>query len=82
MVIFRESHHKNVWFEMEFRNIIIVSCFLIAFSRANAQSLSPSVISSAGDFFSNASGSLSSTVAEMTMVETFSSTNNKLTQGF
>ena len=47
-----------------------------------AQSLSPSVIASAGDFFSNSSGSLSFTVAEMSMVQTFTATNNVLTQGF
>ena len=49
---------------------------------AIAQSLSPSVISSAGDFFTSTNASLSFTVAEMTMVETFASTNNFLTQGF
>lgn len=47
-----------------------------------SQSLSPTVISSAGGFYTSGSAMLSFTVAEMTMVETFTSTNNMLTQGF
>lgn len=47
-----------------------------------AQMLTPTVIASTGGFASNANGSLSYTVAEMTMVQTFSSANNFLTQGF
>ena len=49
---------------------------------ASSQTLSPSVISSSGGFYSNSSGMLSFTVAEMTMVETFSQPGNILTQGF
>jgi type IX secretion system substrate protein len=48
----------------------------------NAQSLTPTVIASTGGFSSNANGSLSYTVGEMTMVQTFSANNNILTQGF
>jgi hypothetical protein len=48
----------------------------------NAQSLSPTVIASTGGFSSNANGSLSYTVGEMTMVQTFSAGGNILTQGF
>ncbi len=47
-----------------------------------AQSLTPSVIASTGGFSSNANGSLSYTVGEMTMVQTFTGGNNILTQGF
>jgi len=47
-----------------------------------AQTLSPTVISSSGGFYSNTSGMLSFTVAEMTMVQTFSAGSNILTQGF
>lgn len=49
-----------------------------------AQSLTPFVVASAGDYFVNttANASLSFTVGEMAMVETFQSTNNILTQGF
>jgi len=44
--------------------------------------LTPTVISSTGGFASNANGSLSYTVGEMTMVQTFSAGGNILTQGF
>ncbi|MDB5282843.1 MAG: hypothetical protein JWO06_1918 [Bacteroidota bacterium] len=47
-----------------------------------AQMLTPTVISSTGGFSSNANGSLSYTVGEMTMVQTFSANGNILTQGF
>jgi hypothetical protein len=47
-----------------------------------SQSLSPTVISSSGGFYSNSSGMLSFTVAEMTMVQTFTTGSNILTQGF
>lgn len=47
-----------------------------------SQTLSPTVISSSGGYFTSANGSLSFTVAEMTMVQTFIGTNNILTQGF
>lgn len=46
-----------------------------------AQSVSPDVIASAGEFYSNASGSISWTLGEP-MGETYTSTNNILTQGF
>lgn len=58
-----------------------LSIILFALS-AGAQSLSPTVISSTGGFSSNANGSLSYTVGEMTMVETFTGGSNILTQGF
>jgi hypothetical protein len=47
-----------------------------------AQSLTPQVISSTGGFSSNANGSLSYTVGEMSMVNTLSNGNSILTQGF
>lgn len=54
-----------------------------AVSFAAAQSLSPQVISSTGGFSNNGgNGSLSYTVGEMTMVQTFSAGNVILTQGF
>lgn len=57
---------------------------LVVFSAifANAQMLTPTVIASTGGFSSNANGSLSYTVGEMTMVQTFSANGNILTQGF
>lgn len=48
----------------------------------SAQSLTPTVIASTGGFAQNANGSLSYTVGEMTMVQTFSANGNILTQGF
>lgn len=47
-----------------------------------AQSLSPTVIASSGGYFINGAGSLSATVAEMTMIETFHAAGSILTQGF
>jgi hypothetical protein len=61
--------------------LLWVSLMFLSIS-LNAQTLSPTVISSSGGYFSSASGSLSTTVAEMTMVQTFTGTNNILTQGF
>jgi len=51
---------------------------------ANSQSLSPTVVSSSGGFYSSSNAMLSFTVAEMTMVQTFTSTSTGdiLTQGF
>ena len=62
----------------------IYSLFLLVFAAAglNAQMLTPTVISSTGGYSSNANGSLSYTVGEMTMVQTFSANGHILTQGF
>ncbi|MEI6853874.1 MAG: T9SS type A sorting domain-containing protein, partial [Bacteroidota bacterium] len=46
------------------------------------QTLSPVVISSSGGFYSAGGNSLSVTIAEMTMVQTFTQPSNILTQGF
>lgn len=46
-----------------------------------AQTLSPTVVASSGGYFTSASGSLSTTIGE-TMVQTFSTPGNILTQGF
>ena len=48
----------------------------------NAQMLTPTVISSTGGFATNGGTSLSYTVGEMTMVQTFTANGNILTQGF
>ncbi len=48
----------------------------------NAQTLSPSVISSGGGYSTHPGGSLSYTVGEMSMVQTFAAGNTVLTQGF
>jgi len=61
--------------------ILIIALGMAGFS-LHSQTLSPTVISSSGGYFTSASASLSFTVAEMTMVQTFTSTGNILTQGF
>ncbi|HNZ43328.1 MAG TPA: T9SS type A sorting domain-containing protein [Bacteroidales bacterium] len=67
---------------MKTKTCILFLMSVFAGSYLTAQSLTPFVISSSGGYFSSATGSLSSTVAEMTMVQTFMSTGNYLTQGF
>lgn len=62
--------------------LLSVSCALLFGFSVSAQMLTPTVISSTGGFSSNANGSLSYTVGEMTMVETFTANGNILTQGF
>ena len=49
---------------------------------ATSQTLTPTVVASSGGYATASNGSLSYTVGEMTMVQTFSSANNFLTQGF
>ena len=62
---------------------ILLCAFMMLFSISmNAQTLSPFAISSSGGFFTSGSVSLSVTVAEMTMVQTFTQPTNILTQGF
>jgi hypothetical protein len=46
-----------------------------------SQSITPEVIGSAGDFYSNSSGMIQWTVGE-TMVETYGNASNFITQGF
>jgi hypothetical protein len=63
--------------------ILLSGAFMMLLSISMiAQTLSPQVISSSGGFYSGGSATLSVTVAEMTMVQTFSQPNNILTQGF
>ena len=62
------------------RNLLLL--LAVAPFITSAQMLTPTVISSTGGFSSNANGSLSYTVGEMTMVQTFSANGNILTQGF
>jgi len=64
------------------RNILLLLTIVAAPFIASAQMLTPTVIASTGGFSSNANGSLSYTVGEMTMVQTFSANGNILTQGF
>jgi hypothetical protein len=67
---------------MKNRLLILTAMFAALCFTVQAQTLSPTVISSSGGFFTSGSAMLSTTVAEMTMVETFSAGSNILTQGF
>jgi len=51
------------------------------FTAANAQSISPEVIATAGEHFSNGSSQLSWTMGEV-MIDTYSAGGNIVTQGF
>ncbi|HLP51246.1 MAG TPA: T9SS type A sorting domain-containing protein [Chitinophagales bacterium] len=64
------------------KKIYLLAVVLCTALLSNAQMLTPTVIASTGGFSSNANGSLSYTVGEMTMVQTFSANGNILTQGF
>jgi hypothetical protein len=63
--------------------ILLLWTFVMLLSISmQAQTLSPVVISSSGGFYSAGGNSLSVTVAEMTMVQSFIQPTNMLTQGF
>jgi hypothetical protein len=63
------------------KKLFVVSCLSVAAFFVNAQSLSPQVIASAGSYFNNGTVSLSWTLGEP-VVETYTSVNVILTQGF
>jgi hypothetical protein len=67
---------------MKIKLLLCSAFIMLHYYSMNAQTLSPQVISSSGGFYSGASATLSVTVAEMTMVQTFNQPNNILTQGF
>ncbi len=60
----------------------LATALLIAAVTARGQILSPTVLSSSGAYYSSANSSLSVTIGEMTMVETFTASSIILTQGF
>jgi hypothetical protein len=66
------------------KNILPLSMLLLIIFSMNTlgQMTTPSVISTSGGFFSNGNGELSTTIGEMTMVQTFTDGNRFLTQGF
>lgn len=64
------------------KKLYFVFAIAISSLAVSAQSLTPQVIASTGGYSSNGANSLSYTVGEMTMVQTFSANNNILTQGF
>lgn len=67
---------------MKNKIIYLWAFFAFAVISVQAQTLSPVVISAGGGYTTSATGSLSYTVAEMTMVETFVKGSSILTQGF
>ena len=60
--------------------IVVFALFLV--KEANSQVIAPTVVSTGGDFYENSVASLSYTIGEMTMVETFQNGTAVLTQGF
>ncbi|MCX6290756.1 MAG: T9SS type A sorting domain-containing protein [Bacteroidetes bacterium] len=64
------------------KKILYTILFFCACYHARSQTLSPSVLASSGGYYTASGYSLSSTVAEMTMVTTVSSGSFILTQGF
>jgi len=63
------------------KKLLVLTALVSSVYFSGAQSLSPEVIGSAGDYFTAAGGSIAFTVGEP-MTETFSSSGNILTQGF
>jgi hypothetical protein len=60
--------------------IALTGAFCLA--KSYSQTLSPVVISSSGGFAASSNVMLSYTIGEMAMIQTFTSANNILTQGF
>jgi hypothetical protein len=67
---------------MKYKLLVMLFALILISGISQSQTLSPTVISSSGGFYSTGSAMLSFTVAEMTMVQTFTSAGNMLTQGF
>lgn len=63
------------------KKLLLLFTVIFAFGYSNAQSLSPTVIASQGDYFWSPAVSVAWTLGEV-MSETYSSSNYFLTQGF
>ena len=63
------------------KKILLLSLSLFIQTEIFSQSLSPEIIGTSGDYFSNSAGKLSWTIGEC-MTETYSASGSKLTQGF
>jgi hypothetical protein len=64
------------------KKVVLSAIVLLGASYAmRAQSIAPDVIATAGDYYSNANGSISWTMGE-TMGETYGNSNNIVSQGF
>ena len=66
---------------MKKNKLILFSLFTISFGAINAQSVSPEILSTSGDYFVNGSSQLSWTLGEIS-VETYQTSGATLTQGF
>jgi hypothetical protein len=67
---------------MKIKILLLWTFVMLLCISTHAQTLSPVVISSSGGFYLAGGNSLSVTVAEMTMVQSFIQPTNMLTQGF
>jgi hypothetical protein len=67
---------------MKMKILLLWTFAMLLCIAAQAQTLSPVAIASSGGFYSAGGNSLSFTVAEMTMVQTFTQPSNIITQGF
>lgn len=61
------------------KSLLLIGCFTAIYSFG--QSLTPEVVGTAGDHFTNGSAQLSWTVGEVA-IETYTQSSNQLTQGF
>ena len=62
--------------------ILIFSILSLTSGKSISQQLTPVVTSTGGGFYQNASGMLSFTIGEMSVIETFTTSSYTLTQGF
>ena len=62
--------------------LVLIVVFGLCCLFVHSQTLTPTIVSSSGGYYTSVNGALSFTVAEMTMVQTFTSSGNILTQGF
>jgi hypothetical protein len=63
------------------KTYLLIAAFFTAYI-LNAQTVAPNVLAATGGYSTLPSGSISYTVGEMTMVQTFTAGSNVLTQGF
>ena len=63
------------------KKFLLLSLIYFSHKIVFAQSISPEIIASSGDYFTNGNNALSWTIGE-TVIETYSNSNNVLSQGF
>lgn len=67
--------------KVKMKKILLLLFMVFCYTLVYCQSLNPTVIATAGNFYANANNSVSWTIGEC-IPETFSDSSNKLTQGF